>query len=461
MVAVGPLDKQAMIKRISSINPKGMTPITRSLEKAGAVLAAAESYTTIILVSDGKETCKGDPCAAMKGLREKGIQVTAHVVGFDVTDEEKKQLTCIAEQGGGRYFTAGNAEELKGALKEVLEDAASNTRIGAIIKGQDGAPVLGYVSVFRVEDGENKLVVNGRCFKEPCVFNVAPGEYMLRVRNHKTGDMTTFKDIVLTEGQEIIKTVSLAARLGGYITGFKGRDIPGYIHVHRQIDGKYKQIANAQVSKEPNMFEVQPGTYKLKIINKHSGQSVEFADIVVAPGQEVVKHAAFSARLGGMIKGFQAKPVPGYIQLHLCTGKRTRPVANATCQDAVVYDVLPGTYTLRLINRGSGVPVEFADLVLEPGTEIIKQAAMGGRLGGIGKDAQGNPIGFIFIVKEVTEGKERHLMNKPGKDKPLVFDFPPGTYTIIIQNRATAEKKRFENLVLRDGQEMIQEAVFK
>jgi hypothetical protein len=72
-----------------------------------------------VLVSDGKESCGGDPCETIKSLREKGIKIRLHVVGFAVGDDEKNQLTCMADAGGGRYFEAKNSAELTQALAEV------------------------------------------------------------------------------------------------------------------------------------------------------------------------------------------------------------------------------------------------------------------------------------------------------------------------------------------------------
>ena len=110
MVEVGALNKQALIDKINSLQPKGKTPIAKSLEMAGQKLSASEDQTTIILVSDGEETCEGNACTYVKDLREKGINVKVHVVGFDVGQKEKEQLSCIAEAGGGRYYTANNAD---------------------------------------------------------------------------------------------------------------------------------------------------------------------------------------------------------------------------------------------------------------------------------------------------------------------------------------------------------------
>ncbi|MEQ9618614.1 MAG: VWA domain-containing protein [Deltaproteobacteria bacterium] len=122
MAEMGEIDKATLTRKIESISPRGKTPIAKSLEMAGEQLEAMEDLTTVVLVSDGEETCEGDPCALVKSLKEKGINVNVHVVGFNVGEKEKVQLSCIADAGGGRYFTANNADQLKEALSEVREE---------------------------------------------------------------------------------------------------------------------------------------------------------------------------------------------------------------------------------------------------------------------------------------------------------------------------------------------------
>jgi len=144
MAPIGQEDKGTLIKRIQSIQPKGETPIAKSLEIAGEHLKEVEGETTVVLVSDGKESCKGDPCALVKALQGKGIKVTLHVVGFGVTSEEKQQLSCIAEAGGGKYFTAQNANQLKGALTEVKQKVIEKveTKVAPKEVAQVGSPKM-------------------------------------------------------------------------------------------------------------------------------------------------------------------------------------------------------------------------------------------------------------------------------------------------------------------------------
>jgi Ca-activated chloride channel family protein len=103
----------------SGLTARGKTPITESLVKAGELLASLDGENTLVLVSDGLETCGGDPCRTAGTLRAGNAALVIHVVGFDVSQSEAAQLRCIADNGGGRYFQAGNLAELKRALGDI------------------------------------------------------------------------------------------------------------------------------------------------------------------------------------------------------------------------------------------------------------------------------------------------------------------------------------------------------
>ncbi len=79
---------------MQALNPKGMTPLTDAIRVAAAELQSIESAASVVVISDGKETCDGDPCAAAAAARAAGADVRIHVVGFDVTGEEAEQLNC-------------------------------------------------------------------------------------------------------------------------------------------------------------------------------------------------------------------------------------------------------------------------------------------------------------------------------------------------------------------------------
>lgn len=121
MVAPAPGTADAIQSAVSGIKPLGKTPMTDAVIAAAEALRYTEDKATVILVSDGVETCNPDPCAAARLLEEAGIDFTAHVVGFDVGSDPEAlaQMQCIAGETGGQFLTADNAGQLAEALTQV------------------------------------------------------------------------------------------------------------------------------------------------------------------------------------------------------------------------------------------------------------------------------------------------------------------------------------------------------
>jgi hypothetical protein len=116
------IDAAAFKKQVNGLQPKGMTPISAAVRQAAEALKFTEQKATIILVSDGEETCEADPCALGQELENAGIDFTAHVVGFDLPEgKARTQLQCLAKSTGGRYVEARDAAELNKALGEIAQ----------------------------------------------------------------------------------------------------------------------------------------------------------------------------------------------------------------------------------------------------------------------------------------------------------------------------------------------------
>lgn len=124
LLAPGKLDKDAFRSTVNKLNPKGMTPLTDAVRQAADALRYTEQKATVILVTDGLETCAPDPCAAASALEDAGIDFTAHVIGFGLSREESEKVACIAENTGGKYLEAKDAAGLSDALGEVVLEPA-------------------------------------------------------------------------------------------------------------------------------------------------------------------------------------------------------------------------------------------------------------------------------------------------------------------------------------------------
>lgn len=119
MITPGPFVREAFLERVRSITPRGKTPLTTAVEQAAEALAYRDRPATVVLITDGIESCQRDPCALAEELERMGVGFTAHVVGFDLKGEEQEAVACMAERTGGRFVAARNAEELGAALSTV------------------------------------------------------------------------------------------------------------------------------------------------------------------------------------------------------------------------------------------------------------------------------------------------------------------------------------------------------
>ena len=120
----GRTGRAALRAAIDGLKPRGQTPIAFALRAAASDFEMHASERTLILVTDGLESCGGDPVAVARELHDLGIRI--HVIGFGLgngTDEDAASLRTIAFASGGSYFTANSADELKGALDATVGTA--------------------------------------------------------------------------------------------------------------------------------------------------------------------------------------------------------------------------------------------------------------------------------------------------------------------------------------------------
>jgi len=122
LIEPGQLDAGAYMAAVGALSPKGKTPMTQAVRQAAEALKFTEKEATVILVSDGIETCDPNPCAVAEELERLGVGLTVHTVGFGLDDQGAvAQLKCLAEKTGGISVLASNANELESALTKTVE----------------------------------------------------------------------------------------------------------------------------------------------------------------------------------------------------------------------------------------------------------------------------------------------------------------------------------------------------
>lgn len=125
------LDRGRFTEELEALEPRGQTPLAYSLEQAAADFGTTgTAQDVIILVSDGNETCGGDPVAVACDLARQGVHLTVHTIGFDVGADVRDQLRSIAHCTGGRYEDASNAKELAHSFESTIPQVAWEPRFG-------------------------------------------------------------------------------------------------------------------------------------------------------------------------------------------------------------------------------------------------------------------------------------------------------------------------------------------
>jgi hypothetical protein len=137
-IPLAPLDRSRVAATIRSVEAKNLakTPIADSLRAVARDLAGASGPRLVVLVTDGEETCDGDPAAAIRELAAGGVEVRVNIVGFAIDELMlKEEFEGWARLGGGRYFDATDGEGLRQAVRGAIRETFEAVSNGEVVAG--------------------------------------------------------------------------------------------------------------------------------------------------------------------------------------------------------------------------------------------------------------------------------------------------------------------------------------
>ena len=183
VVPIQKLNRSRILSIVGATRPRGETPLVYSVLQTINDLKAVGGGS-VVLITDGEESCHGDPVAAAAALRNSGLDVTVNIVGFTLTAKQSQQaLSALASGTGGRFYSAQNGEALGRALL-----AAAVRRFP-----------------YRVLDAAGKQVAAGEAGGDAA--DLAPGQYKVVVT---AGDEEVVADaITVGAGSDVVLTVAL------------------------------------------------------------------------------------------------------------------------------------------------------------------------------------------------------------------------------------------------------------
>jgi Ca-activated chloride channel homolog len=308
-----PLDASAYMSPIKNLVPKGKTPMTQAVRQAAEALKYTEQKGTVILVSDGVETCEADPCAVARELEKTGIGFTVHTVGFGLDDKSAvDQLKCIAEETGGIAVLADNAEELETAMTKTVQAKVEEPPPPPAPEPAIKNDLTGHVVM--AEGVELPKQFEGAIWVFSNTVNGAEGEYIsTEYGKDLNTDMTKSGSLMATVTADLAKVIvpfthqdgvptNVAVNLNAGIMKFQGmmdestklpKDGPNW--VFSKADDTY--YGTTFGSSPSHLFNA--GDYKVKL---SLGSATIEAFFTVAPGQTkdmVVLLGSGSARVTG------------------------------------------------------------------------------------------------------------------------------------------------------------------
>lgn len=217
VIPPGSTDRDALLARVKSMEPKGKTPISSAMLTVAGLLKTKENETTIVLVSDGIETCGGRPGQVAKQLKATGCKIVIHVVGFDVGAAAAKQLKGIATATGGKYFAADDAGSLLEALRTVsvevtkkVEEAKTSTVHAStglgklrITMPEGSEKSLAAIHITRVKD--NKTVKRVESPQAASTHPLLSGTYAIvcafAIPNYGEPTLTEIGEVTISKGE--------------------------------------------------------------------------------------------------------------------------------------------------------------------------------------------------------------------------------------------------------------------
>ena len=312
VIPVGKIDKDKVISTVMDIKPKGKTPISRSLRKVAEEIKYTEEKATIILISDGKETCDPDPCGTAKELEKQGIDFVTHVIGFNVDKKTDAQLECIASATGGEYFSAKNAAALNEAMKviakkvEVAEPAPEpkpvvkklkNNLEVSVSETESGKWVRSYVYIYPVINGEKEDSTISSMVaqkKKPATTKLPVGKYVVQAKYNKFPDKFTEFEIKPGETTKVHVAMGQTGNVEISVSEEEGgKWVQASVYIYPVVDGAKEDSTIASTTarkKKPATAQLPAGKYVVQ--SRYNKFPDKFTEFEIKPGETTKVHVA-------------------------------------------------------------------------------------------------------------------------------------------------------------------------
>ena len=256
--------KQLVTQSLAGLKPLGNTPLAYSVMQVIDKLRSTKTKATIILVTDGNESCNGDLCEVVKAAKKEGIDFRLHIIGFGMKGSDTEQLQCSAIAGDGQYYDAADAaglsEVLNQATTTTVDEPAGNLSLYSVVNGN---AVDSYINIFKT--GTKESVKSVRTYGDTVFVYLPAGTYDLKVNPLENSDISNVNitGVECFEEKVVHKTISFdGSKMTVNVTN-NGEGWDAVVNIFEK--GSNKSVASSRTYSKVIPFELNPGVYDIEI----------------------------------------------------------------------------------------------------------------------------------------------------------------------------------------------------
>jgi len=274
-VPFGRNNAAAVRAALDRIEPKGYTPIAYSLFLAAHDFGGGkDAVNAIILITDGEESCSGDPCASSEALRNRRIALKPYIIGLGLEPDEQAAFDCV-----GDYYDAGDPKRFQDALGVVISQALRNTTVQINLldhlgRASETDVELSFYDAYSGQDLYNLVHTTLRSGAADTLYLDPVGKY--NIVAHTTPPVRR-QNVELVAGRHNI--IALDVPQGDLVLQVEGN--PGFTDLKCLVrDPETHEILYVQNFN--TLHRYLAGTYNLEILTL---PRIEVDDFPILPGQ--------------------------------------------------------------------------------------------------------------------------------------------------------------------------------
>lgn len=316
-------------EKLQKIKPKGVTPLAYSLEQAARDFSMNQNYrNVIIIITDGIESCGGNPCKIAYELQKRNIFLKPFVIGIGIDKKFDYQLNCI-----GKYYNATNKAAFKGILSNVLKKALAFSFVQVDLLDIHNKATETNINISFVNSVTKKVMYNFIHFQnengisdkvkiDPLVT------YDLIV--HTTPKVIK-KNIQLETGENIIRVKSPQGSLA-----FNKKGYPKFSNLMAVISNKNHSIINHIPIHDIDKLLI--GSYKIEVLTL---PRITFKNVKIEQSKTTFLHIPTPGALS------IPEDISGFGSLYVVNGKQEKWFYNFRENSSRTHlTIQPGTYKL-------------------------------------------------------------------------------------------------------------------